>query len=190
MFGTTVKRTIRVFVIISLVAAGLLALRISATIPNGRSTAVSCDASSLITAIQDAVNAGGTQTIDLTSACTYTLTTVNNVSGLDANGLPLITNSVNLTINGNGATITRSAATSIDVPTGPAFRFFEIARGAALTLNNLSLTNGLTPRGADGIADPGQSGGNGGAIENFGTLNLNSCTIQGNQTGQGGSNAN
>lgn len=131
---------------------------------------VPCDSAALITSIQSAVTAGGNQTIELAASCTYTLTTVNNGSGVNTNGLPRITN-VNLTIVGNNATITRSTSGV------PAFRIFQIDSGATLALNQLTVSGGRTPSGSE------QSGGHGGGIYNSGTLTVNGCVIANNTTG-------
>jgi hypothetical protein len=61
------------------------------------------------------------------------LTTANNTTD-DATGLPVIVAGRNLTIAGHGAVLTRGAASGT-----PAFRFFDVAGGTALTLNNLIL---------------------------------------------------
>ncbi len=145
--------------------------------PTPAATTVGCDVSELITAITNAVTAGGTQVIDLTLSCPYTLTTADNGSGIDTNGLPVITNGVDLTINGNNATITRDAG-------APRFRLLQIASGATLTLNHLTLSGGYTPNGAD---DAGSApGGSGGAVHNAGTLHLTNDTVAQNKTGDGG----
>lgn len=135
---------------------------------------VPCSATDLVNAVQAAVNTTGVptvegvaaQTLDLAAGCTYTLTTVNTGAGSfeGPSGLPVIKglpNAVSLTINGNGATITRLAG-------APQFRFFTVISNNTLNLNNLSLTNG---RAADD-AGTGGNGGLGGAISNFGTLSL------------------
>jgi len=91
------------------------------------------------------------------------LTAVNNTTN-GGNGLPVIYN--NLTIVGNGDTIERSARAP--------FRLLDVARGGALTLENLTLQGGLALSGANG---------GGGAIYNQGTLVLNGVTVQGNAAG-------
>src|SRR5215207_2183138 len=61
---------------------------------------VSCDASELISAIISANSDGAADTINLTTGCTYTLSSGSfNADG--QNGLPDITSP--MTINGNGA---------------------------------------------------------------------------------------
>src|SRR5262249_20648336 len=67
---------------------------------------------------------------------TYTFSTVDNSTN-GANALPAITIGAlggSLTIDGQGATITRSGSTE--------FRFFDV-NGGVLTLQNLTLTNGI-----------------------------------------------
>ena len=141
-------------------------------------TVVPCDTPSLISAVSNAVSAGGTQTVHLSVGCAYTLTAVNNGSGADMNGLPLITHTVRLTIDGSGATILRDAG-------APRFRLFQVAAGASLTLDSLTLTGGHTP---DGVSASNGNGGNGGAILNGGgTVTITNVTLRGNLTGNGGS---
>jgi fibronectin-binding autotransporter adhesin len=69
-----------------------------------------------------------------------------------------------ITIDGAGHTIA--------VDGGSANRVFRIAGTAAVTLSNLTITNGLT--------------GDGGGILNFGTLTINNCTLTGNIAGGNG----
>ena len=88
----------------------------------------------LIFAIDCANGIGGAQTINLPHS-TYTLIAINNDIPYDNTGLPVING--NLTINGGGATITRSTAGST-----PNFRLFAVASGVNLTLNNLTLSHG------------------------------------------------
>jgi hypothetical protein len=96
-------------------------------------------AADLITDIGLANQAGGTNTITLSAAPSspYTLTAVDNSTD-GATGLPVITAGDNLTIVGNGDTIGRSTASGT-----PAFRLLDVAAGATLTLQGLTLTNGL-----------------------------------------------
>jgi hypothetical protein len=95
---------------------------------------------------------------------TYTLTDVDNTTTTyGANGLPVIAANDNLTIVGNGDTIARSTATGT-----PTFRFFEVASGASLTMQNVSLQGGSAIH-------------NGGAIYVLGgTLNLSNDTLSSN----------
>ena len=83
---------------------------------------VPCDKPSLVAAISTTVGAGGSQAITLSPGCTYTLTVVDNGSEVDTNGLPVISNTVDLTITGNGATILRDSI-------APRFRIFFVAAG-------------------------------------------------------------
>jgi hypothetical protein len=128
-------------------------------------------ASDLIAYINAANSAGGTNTITLTAPTTspYVLTAVDNSTD-GATGLPVIrggNKADSLTIIGNGDTIERSTASGT-----PDFRLFDVASGASLTLNNLTLQNGYE-LGSGSSAE-------GGAIYNQGTLVLSAVTVQGN----------
>jgi hypothetical protein len=124
--------------------------------------------SDLIADINAANAAGGTNTITLTAPTTspYVLTAVDNTTD-GANGLPVIAKKDILTIFGNGDTIERSTASGT-----PDFRLFDVASGASLTLENLTLQNGLAS-GSGSAAD-------GGAIYNQGTLVLSAVAVQNN----------
>ena len=162
------------------------------TVDEGCPFDVNCDVNELITAIAAAVSQGGTQVINLSPSCVYTLTAVNNGSQPNQNGLPRVGNNVDLTINGNGATIMRSTTDGPSSPRSvpPNFRIFEVASGATLALNNLTISNGHTADGRNAFASPGESGGDGGGIYNAGTLNVTNCVVQSNHTGAGGVNIN
>jgi hypothetical protein len=123
--------------------------------------------SDLIADINAANQAGGSNTITLTAPTTspYVLTAADNSTG-GANRVPLIKKS-ELTIVGNGDTIERSTASGT-----PAFRLFTVASGGSLTLENLTLQNGLA-YGSGAAAE-------GGAIYNLGTLVLNGATVENN----------
>ena len=112
----------------------------------------------LISDINAANAAGGANTITLTAPTTspYVLTTVNNTTD-GPTGLPVISGGSKnsgantLTIIGNGDTIERSAASG-----APNFRLFDVAAKGALTLQNLTLQNGLAfgaSTAAEGGAD-------------------------------------
>ncbi len=74
-----------------------------------------------------------------------------------------------ITIQGTGETITRTGAT--------AFRLFQVtAFFGNLTLQNLTLTNGLAQGGA-GSGVGGGAAGLGGAIYNQGTLSISGSTL-------------
>jgi hypothetical protein len=120
----------------------------------------------LIADIKASNLAGGSNTITLMAGTTFTLTAANN-SADGATGLPVIT-AGSLTINGNADTIERSTAAGT-----PAFRLFDVAAGASLTLTHLTLQGGWA-KGAGGVS----SGG--GAILNQGTLALSNVTVQNN----------
>ncbi len=118
-----------------------------------------CDVTQLIADINTANTTPEPDIIILAIGCTYELTSIdNNTDG--NNGLPSITTPI--TINGNGATISRNS--------DDAFRLLHVAADANLTLNNLALINGLID------SDPAR----GGAIYNLGTLTLNEVTVTGN----------
>ena len=156
------------------VAALLAAVPASAALPAG---VIPCNTPALVIAISAAVTTGGNQSLTLSPGCTYTLTAVNNGSNADTNGLPLITNTVRLTIDGSGATIARDAG-------APRFRLFQVGAGASLSLSNLTLAGGYTP---DGVSASSGKGGSGGAILNSGgMLTVTNSTIRGNSTGAGG----
>jgi hypothetical protein len=80
--------------------------------------------------------------------------------------LPAIAAGEDLTILGNGGVIERNTATGT-----PAFRLFDVAGGASLTLQNLTLQGGSA-------TEVGVS--RGGAILNQGTLILSGVTVQNN----------
>lgn len=63
----------------------------------------------------------------------YVLTDIYDSSFFGDNGLPIIY--CNVTINGNGTTLTRSNS-------APPFRLFGVDSGGSLTINDLALTNG------------------------------------------------
>jgi hypothetical protein len=132
----------------------------------------------LITDLNSANSAGGTNTLNLYAGGVYDLTAVNNSTN-GANGLPVIsgggkkTVADNLTIIGNGDIIQRDTS-------APAFRLFDVAQGASLTLENVTLQGGKAS-GSGAAAD-------GGAIYNQGMLTFLGATVQGN-TAQGSDGA-
>src|SRR5262245_11183206 len=140
------------------------------------STYYAATASDLIADINAANKAGGANAIVLTAPTTspYVLTAANNTAD-GPNGLPQISKKDSLTIVGNGDTIERSTAAGT-----PAFRLFDVASGSSLTLENVTLQNGLA-FGAGASAE-------GGAIFNQGTLTLTGVTVQ-NNTAQGDNGA-
>lgn len=109
----------------------------------------------------------GPDTIEL-PAGTYTLTLVNNVNS-GGNGLPQVTSAI--TINGHGSTITRSTAAGT-----PEFRIANVVPGGDLTLNDLTISNGL-------LTTSSPAGG----LRSWGVLTLNRCIVENNSTaGNGG----
>jgi hypothetical protein len=116
----------------------------------------------LIADINAANQQGGANTITLAAPTTspYILTAVNNSTD-GVTGLPVIAANDHLAIVGNGDTIARSTAVGT-----PAFRLFDVAAGASLTLQNLTLQGGY--------------GSYGGAIYNQGAADLNNVIVQGN----------
>jgi hypothetical protein len=134
--------------------------------------------SDLIADIKSANNGGGTNTITLTASTSspYVLTAVDN--GTDGpTGLPVIKKGDTLTIVGNGDTIERSTASGT-----PDFRLFDVASGASLTLETVTLQYGLE----DGSGNSAE----GGAIYNQGTLVLSRATVQNNEAeGSNGADA-
>lgn len=132
--------------------------------------------SDLIADINAANLAGGSNTITLAAGTTFALAAANNNvnSNTDgANGLPIIAANDNLSIAGNGDTIERSTAKGT-----AAFRLFEVASGASLTLANLTVQGGLADLTVPGgLADYSSYGA---AILNQGTLALNAVSVQNN----------
>jgi len=146
-------------------AVGLMAFGLLASPQIAAAAAISCSTPTLISAISAANSQIGGGTVTLASGCVYTLTTVNNSTD-GGTGLPVITGAV--TIAGNGATITRSTAAGT-----PTFRIFDVATSGNLTLDSLTLSNGL-------LASNGSTGGAG--IYNHGTLAVSGSTFSGNSS--------
>jgi len=119
--------------------------------------------SQLIADINYANNVGGAIIINLAPGTTFDLVSGTSSDEYGANLLPIVGGSkaVNLTIIGNGATVQRDATTY-------QIRFFEVAAGSSLTLEQMTLTCGYS------------YAYNGGAIYNFGTLTISNCTLSGN----------
>ena len=176
--------------VLSAVAAGSVAVSTQAL------AATSCTTAALISAITTANSTNGTVT--LTSGCTYTLTAINNTTDSGGVGLPVIKGKVK--IQGSGATIARSTAAGT-----PVFRIFDVATTGSLTLNAVTISNGLANNGTSGgggiynhgtltvtgstftgNAAPSTTGTSGGAINNSGTLNLSTSSFSGNTAQEGG----
>jgi hypothetical protein len=104
-----------------------------------------------------------------------------------ASQLPTITDGAGLTIDGGSADITLSGNNVV--------RVFEVASGAELTLNNLTVANGRADNAGGGILNLGtlevnnstisgnRAGTFSGGIHNVGTLTVNNSTISGNRAG-------
>ncbi len=120
----------------------------------------------LIAAIDAANMTPESDTITLVSGKTFTLTEVNNTTN-GATGLPTIAAGENLTIIGNGDIIERGTSKGI-----PAFRLFDIAAWASLTLKDTTLQGGLASGGWDTAR--------GGGIHNQGALVLERVIVQNN----------
>jgi hypothetical protein len=125
---------------------------------------VPCSVPALITAIINANSDPGPNTLELAPDCTCGLTASDNTGALGANGLPQITGE--MTINGHGTVIERSAPTL--------FRLLQVNTSGNLTLNNLTIRNGIA------------SAVGGGGIANFGVLNVVDSTFTNNLGGCGG----
>jgi hypothetical protein len=155
---------------------------------------IDCSVAALVSAINAADSAGG-GAFSLPHGCAYKLTAADNPTD-GGNGLPVVFGS--LTIFGNGATITRSSSAP--------FRFFEVAKGASLTLSSLTLSDGLlsasdtnggaaidnhgtlslTATSFQNNVAPSQQGASGGAIQNSGVLSVATSTFTGNSAVEGG----
>src|SRR5262245_57898005 len=89
-----------------------------------------------------------------------------------------------VTIAGTGQTITRGGAT--------AFRLFTVSGTGNLTLDHVTVSNGLARggNGGQGVAGGGGAAGLGGAVLNQGVLKVTNSTLTGNQAlgGIGGRN--
>jgi hypothetical protein len=96
------------------------------------------NAAQLIDDINAANAAGGVNTITLTAPPSqpYTLTSAYGSNPDGATGLPTIAAHDDLTIVGNGDSIARGVS-------APAFRLLDVAPGASLTLESVTLQGGL-----------------------------------------------
>ncbi len=156
-----------------IVAMFILAMFVSARPVHATIFYVPCDVNSLINALRDALKTPSSDTLELTSGCTYTLRKIDNENGNGANGLPVITDDIS--INGNGAVIERNEAGG-----APLFRLFYVAPRAALHLNQITLRNG---KFAQNGTCPATCGG---AIYNAGILEITNSTFEKNTASNGG----
>lgn len=130
-----------------------------------------CSKAFLVNSINTANSSPATiDVIDLVAGCIYELDSVEDTTE-GANGLPSITSPI--IINGNGATIRRSLSTQ-----KMALRLFHVAAGASLTLNDLTLLDGLGMNPPD-VSLPTVNYG--GAIYNNGQLSVNNSEITENR---------
>lgn len=144
----------------------------------------------LIAAIGSANGLPGGHRINLAPGI-YTLASVNNTSVHGPNGLPVVTG--NITIVGGGASSTVIRRN----PLGPAFRLFEVAQAAALTVDGVALEDGGLPAASFGgaaILNQGATGlqnavvrnhvhanpNSGGALRNLGKLVLFDTLVESN----------
>ncbi len=160
--------------------AGAIGPAATIIVTNGASTVANGDGCSLPEAIvnanandqsgsTDCAAGSGADTISLQT--NVTLTAVNNTTS-GYNGLPVV--SSDITIQGNGNTISRQASS-------PTFRIMFVGSGGNLTLNNATVSGGVAA-GAAGISRYG-----GGIRVSNGTLSVHNSTISGNSaTNRGG----
>jgi len=138
----------------------------------GPTTSIICDVNALIKAILDANQLPDIDTLELTPGCNYELFDVNIVKDGN-NGLPIIESPI--VINGNGASIFRSG-------NAPTFRLLHVVASGNLVLNDLTLSNAKIEHEGNPVYS-----GYGGAILNFGRLEVNNSLITKNyaHTGSG-----
>lgn len=126
---------------------------------------LSCSPNALVTAIQTANGIGAAKLL-LSPNCVYNYTAAT----APGDALPIITGNITL-VGGRNTTIRRD-------PTAPtAFRVLEVASGATLHVQRISILDGSTA-------------GLGGGILNAGTVFLDRTTLGGNRAGNGGAFAN
>ncbi len=170
-----VRRAIRRYNPSRLAAALAAAVGASMVVASGAladTVALACagpggGASGLVAAIDHANATPGPDTIDLSPGCTYALTDAAS----PGNGLPVVTGQ--LTVRGHDATIKRSSPSS--------FRIFEVAPGAELALDEVTVA-----AGAVSLSGPTAFGG---GILNGGLLNVTRSTIRDNEVSGSGSSA-
>ena len=124
----------------------------------------------LKTAVTNANSDSVADTINLTASCDYALDDTPLYASNGSNGLDPIadtTAGLDLTINGNQATIRRSS--------GSNYRILATLAGSELVINDVTISNG-------------RASSNGGALYNDGTVTINNSTISNNYatSGSGG----
>jgi|GEM_PF-2534882 len=122
--------------------------------PSITCTATAADTAALVSAITAANANGMSLDIICLSNSTYTFLTAQNSIALPSISTPI-------TIVGNGAILERGNG-------APQFRLFNVTNNGLLTLQNMTLRNFNA------------GGGNGGAVQNAGTLTLDGVTVTGN----------
>ncbi len=132
-------------------------------------------AANMDTAVGGCPAGKGADTIVLTRGATYTLSEVDNMVAASS-GLPAVTSEI--TVEGNGVTVERSAANAT-----PDFRPLYIAGTGMLTLKDVIIQGGYLLD--NGPIDGDYTAYSGGGIYNEGRLTLEEVTVQGN-VGVGG----
>ncbi len=156
------RRITGTFGILAMLLGSMFGFASSAALAAPLRLNVPCNTDSLISAINSAnANAAG-GTLVLAAHCTYRITTPATVD----DGLPPITG--NLTMKGQSATITRDSADAT-----PQFRIFNVASGATLNVDFLTISNGSTT-------------GLGGAIHVDGDASISNSTLSNNRASSGG----
>ena len=128
--------------------------------PSDAATFNANNVAELISAINSANQNTEPDTIALAAGATFTLSEANDFTN-GYTGLPTISASEELAIFGNGGVIERNTASAT-----PRFRLLNVAAGASLTLEDVTLQGGWS--------------NSGGAIYNAGTLALSNVTVQNN----------
>lgn len=132
--------------------------------------------------LREAINAANADTGAETITFAPALTSGGPATIKLLTALPNI--STDMTIQGPGAnvlTVMRS-----DVGVIPRFRVFTITAGT-VTISGLTVSNGATASGTNGVA--GGVGTDGGGIANAGALTLSAVTVTGNSAGSGGNSS-
>ncbi len=121
-------------------------------------------------------------TLVLAKDCVYTVTGI--YPGESINALPTFSNpdSKALIVEGNGATIQRTAGEA----EGNRFRFLQVNLGKTVVLKDLTLRGGYTPVGWSGNNNQSKDSADGGAIYVSGGLQIENVTLENNKTGRGG----
>jgi hypothetical protein len=161
-------------------------------LPSGLPFPTAANVSQLIADINYADKTGGAFTINLKPSTTFDLKSVNNATNHGANGLPVIsgTKAVNLTIVGRD-TIERVGSKS--------FRLWDVAPQASLTLDHVTLKQGLASGSGGAVYNQGTLSVSNGTVSNFsgggisnsgGTVTISNSTLSGNAATFGGGIAN